>query len=157
MAHTETRNRKITHLVKASISNFCTLFDATHKTIDDIIFIHRNDFPWFNVHTEFNETDFNIIVNTFIYSDLPISDAIKLREAVKSDVVLNLLEETISDLWFYEDINLLATYSFNWKYKNYSTLSIKLIIEIYTQLQNISEIQKALTIAIEDKTRVGVN
>ena len=157
MTYTETRNRKINHTIESTISNFCTLFDATHKTIEDIIFIHRNDFPWFNVHTEFNETDFNIIVNTFIYSDLPISDAIKLREAVKSDVVLNLLEETISDLWFYEDTNLLASYSFNWKYKSYSTLSTKLIIEIYTQLQNISEIQKALTIAIEDKTRVGVN
>jgi len=157
MTYTETRNRKINHLIESTISNFCTLFDATHKTIDDIIFIHRNDFPWFYVCTEFNETVFNIFVHTFIYSDIPLSDAIKLREAFKSDVVLNLLEETISDLWFYEDTNLLASFSFNWKYKNYSTLSTKLIIEIYTQLQNISEIQKAPTIAIEDTARVGVN
>ena len=157
MIYTETRNRKITHLIKATISNFCTLYDAKHKTVDNIILIHRDDFPWFYVYAEFYENDFNIFVNTFIYSDIQISSTLKIREAIKSDVVLDLLEETKSDLWFYEDTNLFASYIFNWKYKNYSTFTTKLIIEIFTQLQNISEIQKALTIAIEDTARVGVN
>jgi len=68
-----------------------------------------------------------------------------------------LLEETESNLWFYEEINLLAVSNFNWQYKDYSTLSTKLTIEILSQLQNVTEIQKALTIATEDIARVAMN
>ena len=60
-------------------------------------------------------------------------------------------------LHFHDDLHLLTAYGFEWDYKDYALLKSKLIIEIYTQLQNISEIQKALTIAIEDKARVGAN
>ena len=68
-----------------------------------------------------------------------------------------MLEETESNLWFYEEINLLAVSNFNWQYKDYSTLSTKLTIEILSQLQNVTEIQKALTIATEDIARVAMN
>jgi len=39
MTYTETRNLKITHLIKSTINNFCKLYDASYGEEDDMLII----------------------------------------------------------------------------------------------------------------------
>jgi hypothetical protein len=152
-------NRKISHLIESTITDFCKLYKATYeKKMDEpIVVFAEQQTPWFYVYPIFNDDNFEIAIKTFVYYDLQFSKATKLREVYKADNIVEFLNDNGMMMHFHEDLHLLTAYGFEWDYKNYALLKSKLIIEIYTQLQNISEIQKGLTIAIEDKERVGVN
>ena len=158
MTYIETRNRKIEHLVKSSISDFCQLCSASYEIEEGIIIVSDNDgSPSFYVYAEYNENCFEIIVKTFVYDNLPLSETMKLREVYRADNIINFLSDNKMLLHFYEEDHLLTAYSFEWDYKNYALLKSKLIIEIYTQLQNASEIRQALGELLEEGAVVGAN
>ena len=64
--------------------------------------------------------------------------------ATWSYLYAEFLDRDYMTMMFYEDLYLLATYGFEWDYKNYALLKSKPIIEIFTQLQNVSEIKQDL-------------
>jgi len=158
MTYTETRNRKIEHLVEAAISDFCKLFCTTYEIDEDVIIVSHNDgSPSFYLYAEYNENGFEIIVKTFVYDNLPLSETIKLRAVYRADNIISILSNNEILLYFHEDEHLLTAYSFEWEYKNYTLLKSNLIIEIYTQLQNLSEIRQELDSLLEEKVVVGAN
>ncbi|MBI9060164.1 MAG: hypothetical protein JEZ01_20520 [Labilibaculum sp.] len=158
MTNIKERDRKITHLIESTTTDFCKLYNATYeKKEDKPIIVYAEQAPWFYIYPMFNDNNFELVIKAFVYHDLSLSQATKLREVYKADNIIEFLNDNEMMMHFYEDLHLLTEYGFEWNYKDYALLKSKLIIEIYTQLQNISEIQKALTIAIEDKARVGVN
>ena len=155
---TATRNRKITHLIEAAISDLCKLFNSTYEKDDEsiVVFTDTRE-PWFYLYPVFNKGNFEIIIKTFVYDNLPLSKSIKLREVYSADNINSFLNDKEILLHFHEDEHLLTAYSFEWEYKNYTLLKSNLIIEIYTQLQNVSEIRLALNENLEERERVLAN
>jgi len=145
MTYTETRNRKIEHLVKSSISDFWQLYSTAYEIDEDVIIVLQSDeTPWFLLFAKFKENGFDVIVQAFVHDELSLSKSINLREIYRADNITSFLNNNGMLLHFHEDKHLLTTYSFEWDYKNYALLKSKLIIEIYTQLQNASEIKQGL-------------
>ena len=73
------------------------------------------------------------------------------RERRNSENIIRFLSDNKMSLEFLEDKHLLAKYGFAWEYKNYALLKSKLLIEIYNQLLNISEIRLRLNELLENK------
>jgi hypothetical protein len=79
----------------------------------------------------------------------------KLREICGAENIIRFLSYNKMSLFFHEEKHLLAKYSLEWDYKNYTLLKSKLLIEIYTQLQNASEIRLRLNKILENKVVIG--
>ena len=158
MTYTETRNRKITHLIESTITDFCKLYNATYEKEDEsiIVFTDLHE-PWFFAYPIFNENNFEIAIKAFVYHDLKLSQATKLREVYKTDNIVEFLSDNGMMMHFHEDLHLLTAYGFEWNYKDFALLKSKLIIEIYTQLQNVSEIKQGLGILLEEREGVLAN
>ncbi len=157
MTNTETRNRNIEHLIEATVVHFCKLYSAAYEIKEGVIIVLQSDkSPWFYLYTEFGNDSFTITIRAFIFSNLSLSDAIRLREIYRNDNIIEFLDSTNTTLKFYKDIHLLTLYSFEWNYKNYALLKSKLILEIFTQLQNASEIREGLVDGLKKMENVGV-
>ncbi len=155
---TETRDRKIDHLIEATVVDFYKLYTATYEIDEGVIIVsHINESPWFLLFPEFKENGFEVFIETFVYDGLSLSKSIKLREVYRSDNINCFLNGAEMLLRFHEDKHLLASYSFEWDYKNYALLKSKLILELYTQLQNASEIRQELESMLEEKSVVEAN
>ena len=158
MFNTQTRNKKITHLIESTTTDFCKLYNATYeKKEDEPIIVYAEQAPWFYIYPMFNDNNFELVIKAFVYHDLSLSQATKLREVYKADNIVEFLNDNGMMMHFHEDLHLLTAYGFEWSYKDYTLLKSKLIIEIVTQLQNVSEIQKAIKIATEEMDKVRVN
>ncbi len=158
MTYTETRNRKIDNLIEATVVDFCKLYGAVYKIDEGVIIVSHNDeSPWFLLLPEFKENGFEVFIETFVYDGLSLSKSIKLREVYRADNIISFLNDNEMLLRFHEDKHLLASYSFVWDYKKYALLKLKLLLEIYTQLQNATEIRQGLESILEEKAIVGVN
>ncbi len=158
ITNTATRNRKITHLIEATISDLCKLYNSTYEKDDEsiVVFTDTRE-PWFYLYPEFNKGNFEIIIKAFVYDNLPLSKSIKLYEVYRTDNIISFINNNEMLLRFNEDKLLLTTYSFEWDYKNYALLKSKLLLEIYTQLQNATEIREELDGLLEERAVVGVN
>lgn len=155
---TATRNRKITHLIEATVSDLCKLYNAAYEKEDESIIVYsEQQAPWFYTYPIFNDNNFEIVIKAFVYHDLPISQATKLREIYKANNIAEFLNDNGMMMHFHEDLHLLTAYGFEWDYTDYSLLKSKLIIEIYTQLQNVSEIRQELESILEEKEIIGAN
>jgi hypothetical protein len=157
MTNIKERN-KITDLIKASVSDFCKLYNATYEKEDEsiIVFAEQKE-PWFYTYPIFNDSNFEIAIKTFVYQDLSLSQATKLREVYKADNIVEFLCDNEMMMHFHEDLHLLTAYGFEWDYKDYALLKSKLIIEIYTQLQNVSEIKQGLDVLLEEREDICTN
>lgn len=158
MTYTETRNRNINHLSEAAVVDFCKLYGAAYEIDEGVIIVsHIDESPWFLILPEFKENGFEVFIETFVYDSLPLSKSIKLREIYRADNIISFINNNKMLLRFHEDKHLLASYSFEWDYKNYALLKSKLILEIYTQLQNASEIRQELESILKEKEVVEAN
>ena len=156
MTFTETRNRKIDHLIESAVSDFSKLFGAVYKVDEDIIYVMDNEgTPHFFLYAKYNDNNFHIILNNVVYNNLLLCTTMKLREVCGAENILKFWSNNNMSLEFLEDKHLIAKYSFEWEYKNYALLKSKLLIEIYTQLQNASEIRSELKEILDKKSAVG--
>ena len=156
MTSTETRNRNIDHLIESAVSDLSKLFGAAYKVDEDIIYMMDNEgTPHFFLYANYNENSFRIIVETLVYYNLPLSITIKLREVYRAENIVRFLSDNDMLLYFSEDKHLLIQHSFDWDYKNYALLKSKLLIEIYNQLLNVSEIRLRLNEILENKAVIG--
>lgn len=156
MTSTETRNRKIDHLIELSVIDFCKLFGAACKVDEGIVYVLDNEGePEFFLFAEYNENSFHIVLNNVVYNNLLLSTTMKLREVFGAENIIRFLSDNNMSLEFLEDKHLLAKYCFEWEYKNYALLKSKLLIEIYNQLLNVSEIRLRLNELLENKVVIG--
>ena len=156
MTFTETRNRKIDHLIEVSVIDFCKLFGAAHKVDNEIIYVLDNEGkPDFFLFAKYNDNNFHIILNNVVYNNLLLSTTMKLREVCGAENIIKFLSNNNMSLFFHKDKHLLTEYGFVWEYKNYALLKSKLLIEIYTQLQNASEIRSELKKILDNKEVIG--
>jgi hypothetical protein len=156
MTFTETRNRKIGHLIESSVIDFCKLFGTAYKKDEKFIYVLDNEGkPDFFLFAEYNENGFQIGLNNVVYNNLLLSTTMKLREVCGTENILKFLSNNKMSLEFLEDKHLLAKYGFEWNYKNYALLKSKLLIEIYNQLLNVSEIRLRLNEILENKAVIG--
>ncbi len=156
MTSTETRNRKIDHLIESAVADLSKLFGTVYKVDEDFIYVMDNDgTPHFFLYAEYHENGFEIFVETFVYYNLPLSITIKLREVYRDENIIRFLGDNDMLLYFSEDKHLLTQHSFDWDYKNYALLKSKLLIEIYAQLQNASEIRSELKERLDNKEVIG--
>ncbi len=156
MTFTETRIRKIDHLIELSVIDYCKLFGAAYKVDEEIIYVLDSEGnPDFFLFAEYFENNFHIILNNVVYNNLPLSTTMKLREVCGTENILRFLSDNKMSLEFLEDKHLIAKYGYEWNYKNYTLLKSKLLIEIYNQLLNVSEIRLRLNEILENKAVVG--
>ena len=152
-----TRNRKITHLIESVIKDHCRIYDTISESVDDGIVVHYNDEPLYYLGMEFNDRDFYIYFNGFVFSELSKSELIKLREIYKDDAVAELLTTSNMELWFFEDKYLMAKQVTTKEYKDYSILQTAFAIELFEQINNTVAIRNHLVSMLEERERALIN
>ena len=157
MQHIKQRNTEINQLVKSTVLDFCRIFDGGYLVNDEAIFADYNDEDLFYVFPDFEEKNFDVIINCFVFSDLTISQAAKLREIYKSEEVENYCREANTSLWFHEDENLMMHHEIEWDYSNYDLLKSKLLLDIYIDIQNARKLKDKLEGMLVELEQVSVN
>lgn len=156
MTFTETRNRKIDHLIEFSVIDYCKLFGAAYKVDEGIVYVLDNERkPEFFLFAEYNESNFHIVLSNVVCNNLFLSSIMKLREICGAENIIRFLSDNKMSLEFLEDKHLIAKYSFVWEYKNYALLKSKLLIEIYKQMLVVSELRAELKKIVEESLIVG--
>lgn len=157
MINIQERNKNITNLIESVIKDHCRIYDTTFKVNEDGIIVLHNDEPLYLVGLEFSESEFYISFEGFVFSNLSMSKAIKLREIYREDSITEFLTTNDMEIWFYEDEYLMAKCITTKKYKDYSILKTAFAIDLFEQINNTVTIRNHLTDLLEEKESVLAN
>ena len=157
MFDTKKRNRKITHLIESVIRDHCRIYNTISESVDDGIVVHYNDEPLYYLGIEFSDSEFYIYFNGFVFSELSMSELIKLREIYKDDTITELLTTSDMELWFFEDKYLMAKRITTKEYKDYSILQTAFAIELFEQINNTVAIRNHFMGMLEEREGVLTN
>lgn len=128
---TEQRNTKISHLIESAIKDFCKLLKCSYYTKEEGIMVQFEKEDLFFVFPEFENDNFTININCFMYSDLALSKATKLKAVYKVDEVAEYIDEAGTLLWFLEDTNLIMSYVSSSQYSGFALLNSKVLLDMY--------------------------
>ena len=151
------RNEKIGSLIQATIMDFCKIFNGGYVVNEEAISADYNGEDLFYVFPDFEENKFDIIINCFVFSDLTISQAAKLREIYKSEEIEDYCKEANTSLWFHEDESLMMHHEVEWDYSNYDLVKSKLLLDIYLDIQNARKLNDKLEVLLVKHEQVSVN
>jgi len=157
MKDTKQQNEKITKLIKATVKDYSKIFNGGYLVNEEAIFADYNDEQLFYVFPDFEENKFDIIINCFIFSDLTISQAVKLKEIYKSEEVEEYCREANVSLWFHEDENLMMHHEIEWDYSNYDLFGSKLLLDVYIDVQNAKRLKDKLEALLAKHEHISVN
>ena len=90
---TEQRNRKISHQIESAIKDFSKLLKCSYYAKEAGIMVQFEDEDLFFVFPEFEKDNFTININCFVYTDLALSKATKLKAVYKSDDIAEYIHE----------------------------------------------------------------
>jgi len=155
--HTQERDKKITHLLESVIRDHCRIYDTAFEVNENGIIVRHNDEPLYLVGLEFSESNIYISFDGFVFSDLPMSQIIKLKEIYKEDDITEFLTTSNMELWFFEDDYMMARRITEKEYNDYSILKTAFAIELFEQISNTVTIRNHLTSLIEKRERVLAN
>ena len=157
MINTKERNQKITNLIESVIRDHCRIYDTVMEISDDGMLAYLNDELLYYIRIEFNDGDFDIHFNGFVFSNLPISQVIKLKEIHKEDDITEFLTTNSMELWFLDDEHLLTKRISTKEYSDYSILNTAFAIELYEQINNTVTIKSLLNSLLEEREVVATN
>lgn len=153
----EERNRKISHLIESVIRDYDRIYNTVAEANDGGIIVYYNDEPLYYLGIEFNESDYDICFNGFVFSNLPMSEVTLLREIYKDDDLTEFLANNSMELWFFEDDHLMTRHVSAKEYKDYSILKTAFAIELSGQINNTVKVIDHLAKLIEEREGVLVN
>ena len=157
MPNTEQRNRKIFHLIKSAIHDFCKVLECGYTSNSETIMVQFENEYLFYVYPEFNESDYEISIVCMVYSELPTSKAAKLREIYRSEEVADYITEAGVDLWFLDDKTLVTSHTIELNYSNYAILKSRLLLDTFINVQNARKLKNKLEGLLAEKERISVN
>ena len=157
MINIKERNKKIAHLLESVIRDHCRIYNTTFEVNDNGIIVRHNDEPLYLVGLEFSESNIYISFDGFVFSDLPMSKVIKLREIYKEDDITEFLTTSDMELWFFEDDYMMARRITEKEYNDYSILKTAFAIELFEQISNTVTIRNHLTSLLEEREKVMAN
>jgi hypothetical protein len=157
MLNNEHRNRKIFNIIKFTIHDFCKVLECSYSCNKEAIMVQHENEDLFYVYPEFNEREYEINFVCMVYSDLPISRKIKLKEVYKSEEVAEFIDEAETSLWFLDDTRLVMSGMIKAKYTDYAILKSKMLLEAYNNVQNARKLKDKLTVLLDELESASIN
>lgn len=157
MLTTKQRNRKIFHMIKSAIHDFCKVLECSYTSNSEAIMVEYEGEDLFYVYPEFNEGDYDINIVCTVFSELTISKTTKLKEVYRSDEIAEYLDEVKASLWFLDDSRLVMSCIERSKYDEYAILKSKLLLGIYANVQNATLLKDKLGSLVADLEQISIN
>lgn len=157
MLTTKQRNRKIFHLIESAIKDFCKLLKCSYYTKEEGIMVQFEDEDLFFVYPEFEKGNFTININCFVYTDLALSKAAKLKAVYKADNIAEYIDEARTLLWFLDDSRLVMSYVSSSRYSDFALLKSNVLLDMYINVQNARLLKDKLELLLAELEQVRVN
>ena len=157
MPNTKQRNRKIFHMIKSAIQDFCKVLECSYTSNKEAIMVEHENEDLFYVYPEFNEGDYDINIVCTVFSELTISKTTKLKEVYRSEEIAEYLDEAKSSLWFLDDTRLVMSIIEKSTYSEFAILKSKLLLGIYANVINARKLKDKLGLLLVEHEQVSVN
>ena len=157
MLNTNQRNRKIFHMIKSAIHDFCKVLECRYTSNKKAIMVEHEGEDLFYVYLEFNEGDYDINIVCTVFSELTISKTTKLKEVYRSEEIAEYLDEAKASLWFLDDSRLVMSYVSSSQYSDFALLKSSVLLDMYINVQNARLLKDKLGLLLAEKEQISVN
>ena len=106
---------------------------------------------------EFSKVDFTINIKCFVYTELAINKATKLKAVYKADDIDEYIRDARTSLWFLDDTNVIMSYISSYQYSGFVLLKSSVFLDMYINVQNTRILTDKLELLLFNLEQVSVN